>query len=132
MNLRRSKVKAEFSMASLTDIIFLLLIFFMITSTLVNPNSLKLLLPKGGKPQVVKQSVIVGITADLKFSVDNTEVPFEQVEGLMKQAVARAGDNPGIVLSADKSVPLEYVVDVMEIANRNSLTMVIATEPGKK
>jgi len=132
MNIRRSKVKAEFNMSSLTDIIFLLLIFFMLTSTLVNPNALKLLLPKGGKPSVVKQSVNVGIKADLTYYVDNEPVSFSQIEPLMKQAAAKAGENPGIVLSADKSVPIENVVMVMEIANRNNLTMVIATEPEKK
>lgn len=132
MNLRRTKVTAEFNMSSMTDIVFLLLIFFMLTSTLVNPNSLKLLLPKGGKPNVVKQSVNVAIKEDLTYYVDNQPVSFSEIEPLMKQAVAKAGDNPGIVLSANKSVPIENVVMVMEIANRNNLTMVIATEPNKE
>ena len=131
MKLRRSKVKAEFNMSSLTDIIFLLLIFFMLTSTLVNPNALKLLLPKGGTQTSVKQSVQVGITKDLEYYVDGEKVAFSQVEGLLKKAVAGAGDSPGVVLSADKSVPIENVVMVMDIANRNNLTMVIATEPNK-
>jgi biopolymer transport protein ExbD len=128
---KSNKAIAEFNMSSLTDIVFLLLIFFMLTSTLVNPNALKLLLPKGGTQTSVKQSVNIGIDANLNYYVDGKQVPFEQVEGLMKQAIASAGKDAGLVLSADKSVPIENVVKVMDIANRNRLTMVIATEPDK-
>ncbi len=131
MKLRRSKVKAEFNMSSMTDIVFLLLIFFMLTSTLVSPNALKLLLPKSDSQTPVKQSVSVSITPELKYHIDGKEVPFAQLEGKIKQAVNSAGDDPGLVLSADKSVPIENVVMVMEIANRNNLTMVIATDPKK-
>lgn len=131
MKLRRSKVKAEFNMSSLTDIIFLLLIFFMLTSTLVSPNALKLLLPKSDSQTSAKQSVNVSITPDLKYYLDAKEVSFAQLEGKIKQAVSNAGDDPGLVLSADKTVPIENVVMVMEIANRNNLTMVIATDPKK-
>lgn len=132
MDLRRSKPQAEFNMSSLTDIIFLLLIFFMLTSTLVNPNALKLLLPKGGQPQRIKQTVRVEIKdtkGKYSYYVNEQPVTESQIEGKMLQAVKAIPDNPGVVLSADKSVPIENVVYVMDIANRHKLKMVLATEP---
>ena len=130
MNLRRSKVRAEFNMSSLTDIIFLLLIFFMLTSTLVNPNALKLLLPKATGQTMSKQTVVVSIDKDLKYYVDSKPVAFNQIEGLLLQKTGGV-DEAAIVLNAEKSVPIDNVVQIMALANKNNLKMVIATEPKK-
>ena len=128
MNLRRSKVKAEFSMSSLTDIIFLLLIFFMLTSTLVNPNALKLLLPKANGQTQASQSVTVSIDKQLNYYVDQQKVQLSQIEPLLLRKT-KGLDNSTVVLNAEKSVPIDNVVQIMAIANKNGLKMIIATEP---
>ncbi|MFT6815631.1 MAG: biopolymer transport protein ExbD [Sphingobacteriales bacterium] len=128
MNLKsRSKVQVNFNMASMTDIIFLLLIFFMLTSTLVSPNVLKLFLPKSSSKTFAKQTISVSITEDLKYFIDLDEVSFNELEYLLKNKTANETD-PTIVLNVDKSVDMEYVVDVMDIANRMQLKMVLATK----
>lgn len=115
-------------MSSLTDIIFLLLIFFMLTSTLVNPNALKLLLPKATGQTMSKQTVVVSIDKNLQYYVDSKPVGFNQIEGLLLQKTKGEVD-AAIVLNAEKSVPIDNVVQVMALANKNNLKMVIATEP---
>lgn len=115
-------------MSSLTDIIFLLLIFFMLTSTLVNPNALKLLLPKAnGQPQQTEK-VLVKIDKNLNIIIDNKTVALNEVEGVL---LSKMNGNKSIVLNADKTVPIDNVVQVMAIANKNNFNMVIATEPTK-
>ncbi|CAN5265593.1 biopolymer transporter ExbD [soil metagenome] len=132
MNLRRSKVTAEFNMSSLTDIIFLLLIFFMLTSTLVAPNALKVVLPKTTASQTVKpKPVTVSLTADATFAVDQGIVNEAQLERVILDKVQALGEGANIVLYADKDATHEYVVKVLEIANRNKLPLVIATTPTK-
>ena len=129
MNLRgRNKVKAEFSMASLTDMIFLLLIFFMLNSTLVSPNALKLLLPKSDSKTIASQSVAVSITKDLQYYFDTKLVTLEQLPALIQGAV-KGNEDATIVLNAEKSVPIENVVQVMNIANKLNVKMILATEP---
>lgn len=129
MNLRtRSKVKSEFSMSSMTDLIFLLLIFFIITSTMVNPNAIKLLLPKGNVQTPAPKPIEISIDANTKVYVMNEEVSYEGLPLAMQQALT--GKNPEevtLALSADKSVPLEYVVKVMTVAQQMKLRMVIRT-----
>ena len=130
---RRSKVSAEFSMSSMTDIVFLLLIFFMVTSTLIAPNALKLLLPQSNnQTQANKPITTVSITADLVFAVETQIVPFEQLESYIQQKVWPAAsytEPPTISLHADKSVAIEHVVKVMNIAKRNKYKLILATAP---
>jgi biopolymer transport protein ExbD len=129
MNLRqRSKVKTEFSMASMTDLIFLLLIFFIITSTMVNPNAVKLLLPKGEVQTPAPKPIEISIDAETRVYVMNNEVTYEGLPLAMQEALK--GKDPAemtLALSADKSVPLEYVVKVMTVAQQMNLRMVIRT-----
>jgi len=128
MNLKsRNKRSVEFSMASMTDIVFLLLIFFMLTSTLVSPNALKLLLPKSSGKTLAKQSVSVSIDESLQFYFNNEPVDFNQLEGLMLANIK--SEEATVVLNAEKSVPIEQVVQVMNIANRNKIKMILATDP---
>lgn len=115
-------------MSSLTDIIFLLLIFFMLTSTLVNPNALKLLLPKANGQTQASQSVTVSIDKQLNYYVDQQKVQLSQIEPLLLRKT-KGLDNSTVVLNAEKSVPIDNVVQIMAIANKNGLKMIIATEP---
>jgi biopolymer transport protein ExbD len=129
---RRNKVNVNFSMASMTDIVFLLLLFFMITSTMVAPNALKLLLPQSNNQTVAKAITTISITADLKFYI-NTDgqlkpVSFNEIEPFLQKMI-KAEDETYIALHADKTVPIEQVVKVMNIAKRQNIKMILATAP---
>jgi biopolymer transport protein ExbD len=129
---RRNKVEVSFSMASMTDIVFLLLLFFMITSTQVAPNALKLLLPQSNNQTVAKAITTISITADLKFYInedgDPRRVAFSEIEPFL-QRVIKQEEETYIALHADKTVPIEQVVKVMNIAKRNEIKMILATAP---
>ncbi len=131
MNLKsRSKVTTEFSMSSMTDLIFLLLIFFIITSTMVNPNAIKLLLPKGETQTTITKPVEVSISEDLRVYVENKETSYDNLPAaLTKEVNARYANNQEVTLSlsADKSVPVEYLVKVMTVAQNMKLKMIIRT-----
>lgn len=123
---RSSKISAEFSMSSMTDLVFLLLIFFMITSTLVHPNALKLLLPKSANQTSAKPLTTVAISKDLRYYVETKQVPFDQLEAVLQQ---KLGDNPDIYISlhVDENVPMKEVVKVMNIAKDNKYKLILAT-----
>src|SRR5512147_2951305 len=104
-----SKPSIEFSMASMSDLVFLLLIFFMLTSTLIAPNALKLLLPKSNNQTPAKPLVSVSITPELEYYVGTKHVAFEKIEALIVDQL-KDKEDPTIVLHADKSVPIEHVV----------------------
>jgi biopolymer transport protein ExbD len=124
----RNKIEVAFNMASLTDIIFLLLIFFMLTSTLVSPNALKLLLPSSDSQTLAKQTITISITEELAYYVDREEVSFDALAQTLAQRTA-GEDDPTLVLNAEKSVPIENVVQIMDIANKMHLKMILATKP---
>ena len=127
MSLRsRNKVSANFSMSSMTDIVFLLLIFFMLTSTLVSPNALKLLLPNSKARTLEKQTLSVSITPEIDYYVGDKQVAIENLEQELKLELA-GQEEPAIVLHADKTVDIEYAVKVMDIAYRNKYKVVLAT-----
>jgi biopolymer transport protein ExbD len=129
---RRNKVEVSFSMASMTDIVFLLLLFFMITSTMVAPNALKLLLPQSNSQTVAKAITAISITADLKYYInDNGEqrrVALSEIEPYMRKVI-KEKDETYIALHTDKSVPIEHVVFIMNIAKRNGIKLILATAP---
>ncbi|MPQ46037.1 biopolymer transporter ExbD [Marinifilum sp. N1E240] len=122
----RNKVNATFSMSSMTDIVFLLLIFFMVTSTLISPNALKLLLPKSSNQTAAKPITTVSIDKNFNFFLETTPVPFSQLEHKLQRKLARE-DDPTISLHVDKSVPMEQVVKVMNIAKNNKYKLILAT-----
>ena len=129
MSLRsRNKVNANFSMSSMTDIVFLLLIFFMLTSTLVSPNALKLLLPNSKARTLEKQTLSVSITPEIDYYIGDKQVAIENLEQELKLQLA-GQEEPAIVLHADKTVDIEYAVKVMDIAYRNKYKVVLATNP---
>jgi biopolymer transport protein ExbD len=122
----RNKRSIEFSMASMSDLVFLLLIFFMMSSTMIAPNAIKLLLPQSNSQVQAKAVTTVSIGGDLQFYIETTPVNFEQLEVLL-QAKLRGDEEPVVALHADKSVPVEQVVKVMNIAQRNKFKLILAT-----
>lgn len=124
----RNKISSGFNTAGMSDIVFLLLIFFMITSTLIHPTALKLLLPKGATQANAKPLTTVSITPDLQYYVEDQPVNFEDLENTLK---ARIGDNTEVYVSlhADKGVPWGYVVQVMNICKNNKYKLIAATTP---
>ena len=129
MNLRgRNKVNPNFNMSSMTDIVFLLLIFFMLTSTLVSPNALKLLLPNSKAKTLEKQTISISINKDIHFYINENRVEESNLEKEIIEIV-QAEEEPAIILHADKSVDIEHVVKVMDIAYRNKYKIVLATKP---
>lgn len=115
-------------MSSMTDIVFLLLIFFMLASTLVTTNAIDILLPKADGKTENKKSVAVSITKDLNYYIDEKLVG-ESVLELELKNVLTDQDQPTIVLRAEKSVPVDNVVKVMDIANRNKFKVILAVKP---
>lgn len=131
----RNKVSTEFNMSSMTDIVFLLLIFFMITSTMVTTNALDLVLPKGKGKTDSNKSLTVNITNDLKFYLDKNEILKDDLEARLLEILPSAeaepdkGNKRAIVLRAEEKVPYENIIYVMDIANRNQIKMVAAVNP---
>ena len=124
----RNKVSPNFNMSSMTDIVFLLLIFFMLTSTLVSPNALKLLLPNSKSKTLEKQTISVSINKDLDFYINENQVIESNLENELKQILSQQQE-PAIIPHADKTVDIEHVVKVMDIAYRNKYKIVLATKP---
>ena len=132
---RTTRVDSGFSMSSMTDIVFLLLIFFLVTSTLINPNALKLLLPKSTGQVSAKATVSVAIkhwqkndTFSYHINGDETPVRFDEVEdGLIE--LLQNEEDPTFSIYADETVPIKEVVAVMNIAKRNHYKVIMATSP---
>ncbi len=132
----RSKVSVEFSMSSMTDIVFLLLIFFMLTSTLVHPNALKLLLPQSNSQTSAKPFTTISIDQNLNIFAENDKgklipVTVENLESFLAQ---RIGENKDIYISlhAHKTVPLEEIVKIMNICYQHQYKLILATSPAPK
>lgn len=130
MNLRgRNKINAEFNMSSMTDIVFLLLIFFMIAvTTMTTTNALDLSLPNSDGKAGEIENVSVSITEQSDFYVDKQQYPEEELEAALKKALEGRKD-PNIVLNVAKGVPIENAVKVMDIAYRNNFKIVLAVAP---
>ena len=131
---RQTKVLADTAMSSMTDLVFLLLIFFLITSTLVNPNALKLMLPKSTGQVSAKATVSVSIkdwqdgSYTYHINGDEQPVPFTEVEDDHVNLLQNEED-PTFSIYADESVPVKEVVSVMNIAKRNHYKVILATQP---
>ena len=110
----------------MTDIVFLLLIFFMLTSTLVSPNALKLLLPSSKAKTLEKQTISISITKDIDFYINEQKVTAASIEQELKLLINNEVE-PAIILHTDKTVAIEHVVKVMDIAYRNKYKIVLAT-----
>ena len=131
---RNTKVDASFSVSSMTDIVFLLLIFFLVTSTLINPNALKLLLPKSTGQVNAKATVSVSIkdwgNDTYTYHINGSEqpLPMHEVEDQLVTLLS-AEEDPTFSIYSDQSVPVGEVVGVMNIAKRNHYKVILATQP---
>ena len=129
MNLRgRNKVSAEFNMSSMTDIVFLLLIFFMLTSTMVTTNALDLVLPKAKGKTDSNKNIAVSINKKLEFFIDKEQVPEAELESKLL-SLFTTDSSKAIILRAEEGVPIEKAVNVLDIANRNQIKVVLAVRP---
>ena len=134
---RKTKTIETFSMSSMTDIIFLLLIFFMITSTMVTPNAIKVLLPQGKQQTSAKPLARVIIDKELNYytafgNEDEMPIDIEELAAFL-QDCAQKEPEMYVALYADESVPYREIVNVLNIANENNFKMVLATRrPDKK
>lgn len=113
----RNKISPSFSMASMSDLVFLLLIFFMITSTLVAPNAIKLLLPSSDSKTMAKQTVTVYINENQNFFVEELQVEESILETRIAEKLVSQSEGT-VVLRADKTVPVQYIVSVIDAVNR--------------
>lgn len=128
---RGSKVESTFGSASMTDLIFLLLIFFMVATTLITPNAIKVLLPQSNSTAKEKPKISVTITKDLVYYVgtDNkTPMTLDKVEEALR-AQAKTSEEPIISVSADQGVPWGEIVKVRNMAERNKYTLIFVTIP---
>ena len=124
----QNKINPNFSMSSMTDIVFLLLIFFMLTSTLVTTNALDIVLPKSSAQPLKKQTLSISITEDLRYFIDNESVERRFLESKIQEKFNTI-DESTIVLRAAKNIPLEYAVEVIDFASKNHYKIVLATQP---
>lgn len=132
MNLRRkNRATSEVSTHSLNDIMFFLMLFFLIASTMANPNVVKLMLPSAKSNQaVIKKPVSVSIKKDLTYYIDTKQVSLDQLERRLQEKLMNVSD-PAVVIRVDKDVPVQYLVDLLDIGNRLNIKMVLATQPKK-
>ena len=129
MNLRgRNKVSPEFSMSSMTDIVFLLLVFFLLTSPAITPDALDLILPKAKGKTSNKQNLSVSITKDLDYYVNKERVNERTIESFITKELGGV-EEPTIILRVEEGVPIENAVRIMDIANRNKYKIVLAVRP---
>jgi biopolymer transport protein ExbD len=133
MKIKRNRhFKPEVSTSSLNDIMFFLLLFFLIVSTLSNPNVIKLLLPTSKAAQNInKQQITISITRDKRYFIDNQQISFRDIESLLKSKINTIKE-PTVILRLENSLTVQDLVDVLEIGIRLNVKMVMATnkEPG--
>lgn len=128
MNFRsKSKIKSEFSLASMSDMIFLLLIFFLITSTLVSPNGVKVVLPKNSSQKPNPESVVITIKPDGTFYFNSDQTSLELLPSQL-QTELNGIVNPVVSIAADKSVSYEQVMEVIKVATRLKYGILLRTE----
>ena len=126
MNLQgRNKVSADFSMASMTDIIFLLLLFFLLSATVITSNAIEIVLPKAGS-QTTKKQVVSG-----RYYIDKEQVNYSDIEPRL-QEIAAQSDNTTVLIRGENTIELQKVTDLFEIARRNGLTPILGVQPPKK
>jgi biopolymer transport protein ExbD len=133
MNIQRKRrFKPEVSTSSLNDIMFFLLLFFLIVSSLANPNVIKLLLPNSKSAQTLdKQQITISITKDKRYFIDNQQISFRDIEQILKSKI-RTVKEPTVILRLENSLTVQDLVDVLEIGTRLNVKMVMATnkKPG--
>jgi len=134
MNLRkRNRPAAEVHTSALNDIMFFLLLFFLLASAVANPQVVKLLLPRSqsGEQSVAKKTISLSINKDLQYFVEKKQVPLDQLMPTL-QGYVQGGQELTVLLYVDRTVAIEDVISVMDIANKLKLKLVLATEPKEK
>lgn len=128
MNIKRKRhFKPEVSTSSLNDIMFFLLLFFLIVSSLANPNVIKLLLPNSKSAQNLnKQQISISVTKDKRYFIDNRQIAFNDLEPLLKSRISSLQE-PTVILRLENSLTVQDLVDVLEIGTRLQVKMVMAT-----
>ena len=135
MNLKtKNKVNTMFNMSSLSDVIFLLLIFFMLTSQLVTPNAIKLLPPKADCQTRAPKTLVVCVTEDLSYYVDNKNVTYDQLKNEIIKKVEEykikyKTPDPAVVLRVDQRLSVQDLVDVMKLGTEIKVRMILETKP---
>ena len=129
MNLRRKKkITAEVATASMNDIMFFLMLFFLIMSTLLNPNVVKLTLPSSKHNQALRQKeVTISVTKDMQYFVNNAPVTYAMLEPLLTNELAKSKDLT-VILRCDSGLTIQDLVTVLEIGNKLKVKMVLATK----
>lgn len=129
MKIRRHRhFEAEVTTSSLNDIMFFLLLFFLIVATFANPNVIKLMLPKAQSTQTMsKKQITLSVTADKRYYIDKTEVGFENLKNLLQQKQQEVPDLT-VVLRTDASLTVQDLVDVLQIGNQLKIKMILATD----
>lgn len=125
---RGTKIIKESGSSAQTDLMFLLLMFMLMATTLINPNALKLTLPKSSNQLKERPYTTISVTKDLQFYLDGERVPFTQLEAALAQKMADSEDKT-ISLHSDEGVPIGEIVKVMNIANNNHYRLILATQP---
>lgn len=129
---RRKKRSAEVYTASLNDIMFFLLLFFLIVSTMVTPAAIRVLLPNSSTAEqvAIRKNINLTITSDLKYYVNNVEVSFEGLEALLISTIGERheGDDINVLLQADRNLNLQDIIDVIDIGNKLQVKMVLFTQ----
>jgi biopolymer transport protein ExbD len=131
MNLRsKNRINPDFNMSSMTDIIFLLLIFFMLTSNFVTPTGLPVSLPTSKVSNIVMEKVNITINKDIQYFLNGKPIDESQIESQLA-ALLQGTEEGVVVLTVDKSVPVEYLAKVAGIAASLKAKVTLATEPSK-
>jgi len=132
---RRRGRGAEVYTSSLNDIMFFLMLFFLIVSTMVTPMAIRVMLPRAStsKPVTPKDNISLSITRDKHYFINDREVPFSQIEPTLAQMTAGIPDDqkPNVLLQADLALDLQSVVTLIDIGNRQKLKMILFTEKDK-
>ena len=129
---RRNRVEPEFSLAAMIDVIFLLLMFFMLTSNAVTPNALNLQLPSSTSKTMASPSLSISVKNDGTFYIDKQLIDKAKLETALRAKITAMGDDPKattITVAADKTATVEDVVFILDVANRLKVKTILATSP---
>ena len=125
----RNKADINFSLSGMTDIVFLLLLFFMLVSTLVVPVAMNILLPQSNNQTAANPIVTVSVTNQMQYLVDDKPCTFQEVETLLKQKLGEPEEPPTIRLNAYEGLDINEIYSLLEIAKRNKYKVILGTRP---
>ena len=132
MNLRkRFRNQPEVHTGALNDILFILLLFFLIVSTLANPNVIKVSNPKASSDTKAKQTVVVTIDKDQKLFIGSTPVSLDSLSGQLKSFLDKETEKPSVVINGDSVANLGVTIQVMQVIKKLGATPVVAVDPSQ-